>query len=147
VSAAAASTPVCLDASFLLQLVLHGELVTPAADLWRAWHTEEQDLVAPSLIYYEVSNVLYRYVQAEWISMQDARRVFNRISDFSIVVYQDSALHRQALEVAERFSLPAAYDAHYLALAQRLGAEFWTADRKLVAAVRGSLPWVHLLTG
>ena len=36
-------------------------------------------------------------------------------------------------------------DAHYLALAQRLGAEFWTADRRLVQAVQATLPWVNLV--
>lgn len=39
----------------------------------------------------------------------------------------------------------ATYDAHYLALADQLGAEFWTTDRKLVRAVQPSLPWVRLV--
>lgn len=37
-----------------------------------------------------------------------------------------------ALDLAERLSLSATYDAHYLALAEWLGAEFWTADQRLV---------------
>ena len=37
------------------------------------------------------------------------------------------------------------YDAHYLALAERLGAEFWTADRRLQQAVGATLLWVRLL--
>jgi predicted nucleic acid-binding protein len=49
------------------------------------------------------------------------------------------------LALAERFSLPAAYDAHYLALADWLGGEFWTADRKLVRAVEDELPWVRVV--
>jgi predicted nucleic acid-binding protein len=52
-------------------------------------------------------------------------------------------LHQRALDLAERFSLPVAYDTHYLALAEQLGAEFWTADRKLVRAVQSALPWVR----
>jgi len=54
-------------------------------------------------------------------------------------------LHRRALQLAEALSLPAAYDAHYLALAERVGAEFWTTDRRLANKVREALPWVHLL--
>jgi predicted nucleic acid-binding protein len=54
-------------------------------------------------------------------------------------------LHWRAMDLAERFSLPAVYDAHYLALAERLGGEFWTADRRLVEAVQGALPWVRLV--
>jgi predicted nucleic acid-binding protein len=60
-------------------------------------------------------------------------------------LYGEAALHQRALDLAERFSLPAAYDAHYLALAEQLGAEFWTADRKLVRAVQSTLPWVRLV--
>jgi predicted nucleic acid-binding protein len=60
-----------------------------------------------------------------------------------IALYGDADLHRRALELAQRFSLPATHDAHYLALAERLGAEFWTADRRLTRAVQVTLPWVH----
>jgi predicted nucleic acid-binding protein len=47
--------------------------------------------------------------------------------------------------MAERFSLPAAYDAHYLALAEWLGGQFWTADGRLARRIQASLPWVHLV--
>jgi predicted nucleic acid-binding protein len=49
------------------------------------------------------------------------------------------------LDLADRFALPAAYDAHYLALADWLGGEFWTADRRLAKAVGEALPWVRLV--
>jgi predicted nucleic acid-binding protein len=47
--------------------------------------------------------------------------------------------------LADQFSLPAAYDAHYLALAELLEGEFWTADGQLARRVQPSLPWVHLV--
>ena len=59
-------------------------------------------------------------------------------------LHQDAGLHRRALDLAERFDLPAAYDGHYLALAERLDAEFWTADRRLAQAVQEEMPWVRL---
>jgi predicted nucleic acid-binding protein len=42
-------------------------------------------------------------------------------------------------------ALPAAYDAHYLALAEREQCEFWTADTRFLRAIDGKLPWVHPL--
>jgi hypothetical protein len=36
-----------------------------------------------------------------------------------------------------QFSLPATYDAHYLALAERENCEFWTADTRLFNAIKG----------
>jgi len=59
--------------------------------------------------------------------------------------YGEPDLHWRAVELAARFSLAAAYDAHYLALAEHLGGEFWTADGRLARMVQASLPWVHLM--
>ena len=63
------------------------------------------------------------------------------------MLHSDGELHERAIHLAERYSLNAAYDAHYLALADRLGAEFWTADRRLANSVRHELEWVRLVEG
>ena len=47
--------------------------------------------------------------------------------------------------LAARFNRPAAYDAHYLALAEMMNCEFWTADRRLFNVVKDELPWVRWL--
>jgi len=47
--------------------------------------------------------------------------------------------------IARKYGLKASYDAYYLALAEQLGAEFWTADRRLSRAVQSHLDWVHLI--
>jgi predicted nucleic acid-binding protein len=54
-------------------------------------------------------------------------------------------LSEQALELAVRFNRPAAYAAHYLALAEHLGCPFWTADERLYNAVRPDLPYIQWL--
>jgi predicted nucleic acid-binding protein len=51
----------------------------------------------------------------------------------------------EALVIAGRFTLPATYEAHYLALAERFGVEFCTTDRRLFNTVSASLPWVRLV--
>ncbi len=61
-----------------------------------------------------------------------------------IQLHDEADLHERAMLMAGRFALPAAYDAHYLALAEMLTATFWTSDRKLVQLVKPALPWVHL---
>lgn len=76
---------------------------------------------------------------------QQAAEAFDLVLSFDIGTYGDASLHRRALDIAGRYRLPAAHDAHYLALAERLGAEFWTADRQLYQAVVGRLAWVNLL--
>ena len=39
-------------------------------------------------------------------------------------------LDRLAMDWAERLNQTVAYDTQYLALAEQLGAEFWSADRR-----------------
>jgi predicted nucleic acid-binding protein len=56
----------------------------------------------------------------------------------------DADLHWRAVELANTFSLRAVYDPDYLALAELLEGEFWTADKALARAVQSSLSWVHL---
>ena len=54
-------------------------------------------------------------------------------------------LHQRAWELARHFNRPAAYDAHYLALAEMADCPFWTADKRLFNVVRNELEWVHWL--
>ncbi len=65
--------------------------------------------------------------------------------NLNITLYGDAELHRQALNLAKSLRLPASYDAHYLAPAQRLEVEFWTGDRRLVNSVQAVLPWANLV--
>ena len=135
------NSPVCVDASFLLRLLESDEVGSTFIRLWTEWHRDARQLVAPTLLYYEVANALYRYIVHGELLPQEAAEALDAMLRLDIILYGDAALHRRALELAARFSLPAAYDAHYLALAERLGAELWTADRRLTNAV--NLPWVR----
>ena len=53
-------------------------------------------------------------------------------------LHETQHLHRGALELASRLGQGAAYDSHYLALAETLGCELWTADEKFFRAARGA---------
>jgi predicted nucleic acid-binding protein len=136
------SSWLCVDANLVVRLVADpkDEFIR---GLWEQWDAEGQQLAAPTLLYYEVANALYRYWRQKLVSLSSVRLALKAAFSLPIHLYGEAALHQRALDLAERFSLPAAYDAHYLALAEQLGAEFWTADRKLVRAVQSALPWVR----
>lgn len=138
-------SPVCLDASFLLRLLLDGEMASQADDLWETWHREGRRLIAPTLLYYEVTNALHRYLAHGDLSPAEVKTLLNLALRLDIELIGDAELHHRALQLARAFSLPAANDAYYLALAERLEAEFWTADARLAQAVQDRLPWVHRL--
>jgi len=136
----------CVDASLVVRLFGNAKDRAIVMPLWQSWWDAGDSLVAPSLLYYEVSNALHRYALQGVLRPQEAVAALNMALGLGITLYGDAELHRRALALAKRFALPAAYDAHYLALAERLGAEFWTADNRLLRAVQ-ELSWVHGLQG
>ncbi len=140
------SNSVCLDASFVVRLLESTSPDAPAVRLWRQWSAEGRPLVAPALLFFEVTNALHRYVRHGLARPQTARALLDQALRLGIRLYTDADLHLEALTLARELRLPAAYDAHYLALARRLGAECWTADRRLAQTVAGRFPWVHALT-
>lgn len=70
---------------------------------------------------------------------------FRDALDLPLELCGEPDLQWRALDLANKFFLPAAYDAHYLALAQLLEGEFWTSGGRLARTVQSSLPWVHLV--
>ena len=137
------NSPVCLDASVVVRLLESGERESPVVRLWQEWHQAGRPIVAPTLLPYEVCNALHRYVVHGVYLPQEAAELLTVALGLRITLFGHADLHRRALLLAGQYGLPSAYDAHYLAVAEVFGAEFWTADRRLFQAVSGSLPWVH----
>jgi predicted nucleic acid-binding protein len=136
------SSVVCVDACLVIRLV-----ADPADEvsrrLWDEWDAGRREIVAPGLLFYEVSNVLYRYARAGLIGEEAARLALSAALALPIRLIHAPEVHIRALEIAHRFSLAAAYDAHYLAVADMLSGEFWTGDLKLAHVVSDDLPWVR----
>ncbi len=138
------SSTLCLDASVLVRLVG----APPDAVVmhrWSQWVASQQAFVAPDLVYYEVTNALYRLCVAGRLSELEVRLALQRVLDMPIELHRPAHLHLRALELAAHYSLPATYDAHYVALAEHPGVELWTTDKELHAAVGERLPWVRLV--
>lgn len=129
----------------MARLLLQDPSTSVYAIQWRQWSDAELEIIAPALIFYEVTNVFHRYVVAGQISPESAQQLLTQAFALGVIVYQEMELHQQALLLAQRFSLSATYDAHYLALAEKMNAEFWSADRRLIQRVQSALPWVNLL--
>ena len=98
----------------------------------------------PSLLWYEVTNALYRYELAGWLSPEETQQALDMALALGVRVVEDGALHSEAALLARDLGLSGTYDAHYLAAARRSGAEFWTADQRLVRQVAGRLNFVRL---
>lgn len=135
---------VCVDANLVMRLVADpaDELIR---SLWEHWDSERRQLAAPTLLYYEIANALYRYHKLGYLGAASVKLAFRAALALPLELRGGPDLHWRALDLADKFSLPAAYDAHYLALAELLDGEFWTADGRLARTVQSSLSWVHLV--
>jgi predicted nucleic acid-binding protein len=134
---------VCVDACLVVRVVL-GPADSPFALLWDEWAARGQSVAAPLLLRYEVTNALYRYERQGVLSPLAVQLAHAAALALPITLLGDALQHQRALQIARQLGLSATYDAHYLALAEQLGAELWTADRRLAEAVREGAPWVRL---
>ncbi|MBW4445823.1 MAG: type II toxin-antitoxin system VapC family toxin [Spirirestis rafaelensis WJT71-NPBG6] len=139
------SSVVCVDANLVVLLLSRGTFALRIRELWNQWLELNYTIVAPTLIYYELSNALHRSAVAGQIAPEEADQVLAEAMNLNIRLYGDAELHQEALSLARSLRLSASYDAHYLALAQRLECNFWTADRRLYNSVQAALPWVNFV--
>lgn len=111
---------ICVDASFVVRLVTSDSEESLFIVLWDQWQTGEYLIVAPTLFYYEITNALHRYVLAGQLQPEAAAQNLEDTLNLGITLYGDSLLHKRAFTLAKALNLSAAYDSHYLALAEQL---------------------------
>ena len=136
---------VCLDASFIIRYLTSKDTESIYQQYWSQWKADGYTLIAPTLIMYEVLNAFHRANLAGQMTPDEVEEFLERALNLGLRFYGDAQLHREALKMAQKYKLPATYDAHYLALAERLGIELWTADKRLYNTVHDSLDWVHFI--
>jgi len=99
-----------------------------------AWAEAEMagdDLAAPHHMPVEVANILRRAILAGQLSADAASMAHADLLDLPVVLYPYEASADRAWELRTNLSM---YDAWYVALAEQIGAEVVTLDRRLASA-------------
>ncbi|HXR66871.1 MAG TPA: type II toxin-antitoxin system VapC family toxin [Ktedonobacteraceae bacterium] len=139
---------VVVDTSLALKWLVY-EVDSPLAQtLLAKWAVQSFVILAPYLLVYEITNSLYKKVRRAEIASSTAVNALNNLVSTGLTFddTSDEKLCVKALDFAQQFKLPATYDAHYLALAEREQCEFWTADERLYNSVKEHLSWVRLMS-
>jgi predicted nucleic acid-binding protein len=138
---------VVIDASVCVELVLPLPLREQAYCLVRDWQAGATSMHAPELWLYEVCSSLRKHCVTGLIARKLVVPTLDYLLGLGIQrVPPDRQLGLSAVAWSERTNQRAAYDAAYLALADRLGCPLWTADKRLYHAARDAgAEWVHLL--
>jgi predicted nucleic acid-binding protein len=134
---------VVVDASLALKWVEREPYSDEASELLENWQKQSRRLTAPALFAYEATNALAKRVKRGQLTLEVAKERLASLLENGPTLEHDVTLNLRALEIMQRFSLPSAYDAHYLALAEFRQCECWTADERLWNTVRKELPWVR----
>ncbi|HLX36262.1 MAG TPA: type II toxin-antitoxin system VapC family toxin [Candidatus Binataceae bacterium] len=137
------SDQVVVDASIGLKWAVDEPFSYQARLLLGKWEAALQQMIAPTLFFFEITNALSKRVRNGQLTISDASERLQYLLAVGPVVLPSDATHRPALEMAARFRMTAAYDAHYLALAESHRCEFWTADERLWNSVKRELNWVR----
>ena len=133
-----------IDVSCAVLLVVPGPAQPRYEELFGGWKRAGCDLYAPGLWIYEVTSALCKAVRFGGLMAAEAERCLTQALNLGVrLVAADEEQARAAYAWTLRLNRAAAYDSFYLALAETLGCELWTADRRLCNAV--DLAWVRLV--
>ena len=137
---------VVADACVLAQWLLPDEETCPGAErLMTDVGSKQVTLLAPPLLAHELANVLSAAVKRRRIPSEDALLAWQAFSNLGMLFGDPGRNGPTALELS---LLPGvtAYDASYVALAESHQCIFYTADKRLAAALRGHSDCVKMIT-
>ena len=138
----AVPSSVTIDASYTLKMLLPNSIQPKLYDQMGIWQENNVPLYAPTLWQYEVTSTLAKLVRFREITKEVSEDVLEMALALDIsIVTPDKSICRNALDWTYRLKRASAYDSFYLALAELLQGELWTADRKLVRAA--GQDWIH----
>jgi len=139
-----ASGLLVLDASFAVRTLVALEGSELALDLLARAQERRQRLVAPNFWLIGVTSAIRKLIYGKFLSDDEGNLALSHLPSLGVeTVPLDFALAQRSLSWAGRLGQARAYDACYLALAEREDAILWTADNRLAARAKQiGVTWV-----
>lgn len=134
-----------LDSGILLATIQSEAYTDNAKRLIAQLDEQQVEIVAPALLHYEMIAVVRKWVYREIMTVEQAESALHTLLRYPVLTVTDAPLLHRAFELATEHNRPTAYDAQYLAVAERYQCDFWTADERLYNAVSSKLPYVRWL--
>src|SRR5258707_9257729 len=122
---------VVADSGIFIATALKETYSVQAEQLVRNWREQGIQIAAPTLFRYEIIAVMRKSVFRGNVSAEQAITGRDALLEYPVQLFMDDVLLKRGYELATQFSRPSAYDSQYLAVAEQLGCEFWTADERL----------------
>jgi predicted nucleic acid-binding protein len=116
-----------------------------AEELWRSWIKDSIEIVAPTLIIFEVSSVLRNKIYRGVLENDDARELIHQIKHLDLILIYVEDILNLAWEIGEILKASVLYDCFYIALSKLLDTPLWTADTKLYNSAKVEFPFVRAI--
>jgi len=139
---------VTLDANIFVRVLVPGEYSAQADALWNSLLTGSRMCWVPEFCPKEVISSLRQIGRGGVLLPEEEGEAVDR---FITQIYPfltpvgGAVLTRSAWESARDLGERHTYDSVYLAIAQRLNIDFWTADLKLLHRLNGRVPQARFL--
>ena len=134
---------VILDAGVVIKAILpNPELLMCQAVLKRL---EDRQLAAPALWVYEITSAFTKAVYFDLLTPDEGQAAIHQALALGVqIIPPDETQSLLAYVWTLRLKRAAAYDSFYLAIAEALEANFWTADHRLFNSFEAKRPeWLH----
>lgn len=134
-----------VDASVALKWLLEEEYSEQATVLLEDRLQAGTAVVGPPHLPAEVANALYRRMQRgeNSITRSEAEEALSKFLALPIQIVGSPELYTRAFAFALQVGLSSLYDSIYVVLAELLGTELWTDDRRLLNTLAEMTPWVR----
>ncbi len=133
---------VCIDASFILKLVLPEDASEKVHTIWTEWVNRGKSIHAPYLLVYETHSVIRNKVYRKELTSEEGMAALGVLRDQNIIFHHLPTTASVAWDFANTYNRPTLYDAFYMAVAKEIESELWTADKRLVNSLNDEVPWV-----
>jgi predicted nucleic acid-binding protein len=133
----------CVDASFALKLVIPENGSAHVAEKWKEWLGQGIRVTAPWIFAFETMSVIRRKVARREFSEKEGLKAWKIIWGIGIELKHHEEIWNRSWKMASKYHRPTIYDVSYLALAEALDCELWTADMKFIEALVGREPRVR----
>lgn len=133
-----------VDANIAIKTAL--DMTDSLEQFWKRVDEEQITPCAPRLWMSETTSAIRFLLSQKEITSDEAEEALRTMHGLRVeIINEDEELSLRALELAGKLGQSKAYDAFYLALAEKLIAEFWTADERLFNKCQKDLKlrWVH----
>jgi predicted nucleic acid-binding protein len=138
---------VVIDANVGLSYVIPLPYSSLATQLMQDWRRAQARIVVPTLWLFEVLSGLRKSIAMGMLSDIRASQAMKQLRAMTLeempITWETSEL---ILDWAKRLDQVVAYDAVYLATAEQMSADLWTAEKRLFqAAQKVGATWVNWL--